>query len=303
MAQPHSFIGRSKPRVQMALNRLGQLVGGTLNVYGSSFVFRPGGTTAGNVFATWAELVAAASQQQGYKLVLLDDTYEDPTIPAGVWDLGGYTVMQGRQRGLATTTCQCTFEDGARLLGVYEFEMLELISLSDSAVLQGSDLPSGASGIGFYRIGKGTSITATGSAAFFDMNGGPPSVHFWLTEESRLIEDKTEALMCSGRDSELVVYAADRCVIEQNTLGTLPNAVLRVEYASVEAQVSKSHSGIGGAGIVSTVGVRLLEGSGSPEGSEIGSIGDLYVDRTTGGGRTLWVKETGNNTNTGWVFK
>lgn len=44
-------------------------------------------------------------------------------------------------------------------------------------------------------------------------------------------------------------------------------------------------------------------GSVTPNSNVVGSIGDLYT--WTGGGTssTLWVKESGSATNTGWVFK
>jgi hypothetical protein len=43
---------------------------------------------------------------------------------------------------------------------------------------------------------------------------------------------------------------------------------------------------------------RMRTGSGSPEASETGDVGDLYT-RTSDG--TVWVKATGAGTNTGWI--
>lgn len=37
---------------------------------------------------------------------------------------------------------------------------------------------------------------------------------------------------------------------------------------------------------------------GDPNGNQVGVVGDFYKDTTEG---TLWVKQTGNNTNTGWI--
>jgi hypothetical protein len=42
----------------------------------------------------------------------------------------------------------------------------------------------------------------------------------------------------------------------------------------------------------------MRTGSGSPEASETGDVGDLYT-RTSDG--TVWVKATGAGTNTGWI--
>lgn len=48
---------------------------------------------------------------------------------------------------------------------------------------------------------------------------------------------------------------------------------------------------------------RLQEGSGTPEGNVTASPGAIYVDTGGGAGVTLYVKETGVGTNTGWIAK
>lgn len=55
---------------------------------------------------------------------------------------------------------------------------------------------------------------------------------------------------------------------------------------------------IGGAG-----GIAISSGSGAPNGSVTGNIGDLYCDQTGTAGLVLWVKETGTGTDLGWVGK
>jgi len=50
-------------------------------------------------------------------------------------------------------------------------------------------------------------------------------------------------------------------------------------------------------------GARIFSGTGTPNGVVKGRVGDLYL-RTDGGTSTgLYVKETGNDTLTGWVAK
>ena len=44
-------------------------------------------------------------------------------------------------------------------------------------------------------------------------------------------------------------------------------------------------------------------GSGSPNGVVTASPPALYLNRSGGAGTTLYVKESGTNTNTGWVGK
>lgn len=43
--------------------------------------------------------------------------------------------------------------------------------------------------------------------------------------------------------------------------------------------------------------------AGDPNGNVTGNIGDLCINTGGGAGVTLWVKESGDGTNTGWVAK
>jgi hypothetical protein len=51
------------------------------------------------------------------------------------------------------------------------------------------------------------------------------------------------------------------------------------------------------------VGRTIYTGAGNPNGSQVGNPGDLYLNASGGSGTTLYVKETGTGTNTGWVGK
>lgn len=50
-------------------------------------------------------------------------------------------------------------------------------------------------------------------------------------------------------------------------------------------------------------GTKISSGTGSPNGVVLGRPGDLYLNLAGGAVNTLWVKESGSNTNTGWVAK
>ncbi len=47
----------------------------------------------------------------------------------------------------------------------------------------------------------------------------------------------------------------------------------------------------------------VLYGTGSPNGQVTASPGRLYCDLAGGAGVTLYVKESGTNTNSGWIAK
>jgi hypothetical protein len=50
-------------------------------------------------------------------------------------------------------------------------------------------------------------------------------------------------------------------------------------------------------------GAKVLRGTGVPNSAVVGSVGDLFVRTDGGSSTTLYVKESGNGTNTGWVAK
>lgn len=49
--------------------------------------------------------------------------------------------------------------------------------------------------------------------------------------------------------------------------------------------------------------VQLVTGAGNPNGVITGNPGDLYLNTAGGASTTLYVKESGTGTNTGWVGK
>lgn len=59
----------------------------------------------------------------------------------------------------------------------------------------------------------------------------------------------------------------------------------------------------GVAQIALGIGINVSAGSGSPNGVVLGKPGDLYLNTAGGAGTTLYVKESGSNTKTGWVGK
>lgn len=53
--------------------------------------------------------------------------------------------------------------------------------------------------------------------------------------------------------------------------------------------------------IVPTGNCALRSGSGSPEGAVVGKVCDVYLRTNGGASTTVYVKESGTGTNTGWV--
>jgi hypothetical protein len=57
------------------------------------------------------------------------------------------------------------------------------------------------------------------------------------------------------------------------------------------------------AGNIKVGNATIHSGTGGPNGAITGNVGDLFLRTDGGAGTTLYVKESGNATNTGWVAK
>jgi hypothetical protein len=72
------------------------------------------------------------------------------------------------------------------------------------------------------------------------------------------------------------------------------NRYLRITAGDVAVQLSATFT-------INDAKVRAS--TGSPNGVVTGNPGDLYLNKSGGAGTTLYVKESGSGTNTGWVGK
>lgn len=60
----------------------------------ATVVFQPGGPGGSGVYTTWAATYAAASKLRAFApTIVFDGTFALPTIPAGTWELGGFTLL------------------------------------------------------------------------------------------------------------------------------------------------------------------------------------------------------------------
>jgi hypothetical protein len=75
--------------------------------------------------------------------------------------------------------------------------------------------------------------------------------------------------------------------------------------ADGETQTLRGVRAGGAATLPTALGTGSLwsSGAGTPNGSVNGNPGDLYTDTNGGAGATLYVKESGTGTNTGWTPK
>jgi hypothetical protein len=72
---------------------------------------------------------------------------------------------------------------------------------------------------------------------------------------------------------------------------------------TINAGGAYTQTGTYGIGNLFLNGAQLSTGVGSPQNVVTGNPGDLYLNKSGGSTTTLFVKESGTNTNTGWVGK
>jgi hypothetical protein len=83
-----TFIPAGRPRVEiLEAQQMLRAAGGSALSNSPTVIWRPGGTTAGNVYATWPEVVAAIARVNGIRTIGVDTDFGAAVIPAGAWDL------------------------------------------------------------------------------------------------------------------------------------------------------------------------------------------------------------------------
>jgi len=89
-----------------------------------------------------------------------------------------------------------------------------------------------------------------------------------------------------------------------NELELATDVLVRLEAASqITFSVNPSGSAADNQAEPVLGGAKVLRGVGAPNNAVVGSVGDLYVRTDGGANTTLWVKESGNGTKTGWAAK
>jgi hypothetical protein len=82
------------------------------------------------------------------------------------------------------------------------------------------------------------------------------------------------------------------------------DAVTVTIYQAGTTGINLTASGIAlGKDLTINGGAKVLSGTGTPEGVVFGSVGDIFLRTNGGASTTLYVKESGGGTQTGWVAK
>jgi hypothetical protein len=128
--------------------------GGTLTINepsvggaGAAFVYQPGGAASGNVYTSWALLMAAHALVTGPRIIEFDNSSAECSIPAGTWDLGNETTLTARWFGQGNET-RVLMEAGAVFANASIIEGgITIYSRSNAAIFSFTSWADGSSAI------------------------------------------------------------------------------------------------------------------------------------------------------------
>lgn len=147
--------------------------------------------------------------------------------------------------------------------------------------------------------GTGVLINSSGFAAYnsgnpvFSIQGGVVAFYNPLTGVSSATIQGISA-------SEIDIYPANGGGLIINTGYIAPALTASMTLGDI---LAGGWSTIYVGATQPTGGCFITSGTGSPNGVVTSSPGSLYLNKTGGSGTTLYVKESGSNTNTGWIGK
>lgn len=261
----------------------------------SSFVFQPGGTTAGNVYATWSALYTDLVKTSGVRSVLFDNTFTAvPVIPAGVpYNLANvsFAALPGQ-----ATNMQIQIANGATFSGFPDLTYgVVLVSMSNSPVFV---TPS--SGPVLLLLDNGSSIAAFGSAEMIHVADGGELIILLKTACS--LAASTVATVNLGSSCIGLIYMTDDASVVNNTLASVDDtSVMEILLATASATVSPSQTNFLGAiviGVLEAAAGISFDPSLKPSGISAQTVQAAIDTICTTGTFTLDVN-TGSQSNAG----
>lgn len=214
-------------RVERLEHLLAMIGGGSSASEFTSFIWRPGGIAGGNVYTTWASLVAAVAAVSGPRFIGVDTDLGAAIIPAGNWDLspagisGPVTMMPASKLTFATlvsiANAAVTINGwtGIRDLIVNNASTVDVMTGTRTFDIALGGLVNqtfGAAGAAFIKAGNGTIVT------------------IFLRDFSRLDSLGGIGTLQQTGTGQMGIFVGDGCIITDNMLvGALGNLFVRLE--------------------------------------------------------------------------
>lgn len=217
-------------------------------ISGNNFVFRPGGVDGGNVFTTWAPLVAAMALVQGYKTLQFDNSIAPCVIPAGVWDMTQVEWL-GYFTGAGGVGPSVTISDGAAFTNLRKIggELGVINANTVAAPIVIAPLPGAAA---VFEFGSGITgdfpqLNNTGGAPFIDISALLAGSVFVLRVQG-VITGTAPAIQYGASPAAILLTIYDAARIQSGMIiGTNPAAQLQVFNFGTGGQLNRQ-SGFAG---------------------------------------------------------
>jgi len=226
----NSTSGLSATEVQAAIDELASV---SQTVAPRTFVYRPGGTPAGNVYTNFATLyLDYQSAPAGQKRIVLDASQSGGvmTLPVGTYDL---------PNTLLTSASLDVFNQGAPLVRLLDGTIIKNLS-----EISGLDIWWDAFGTAPLQYGEGGKMylhlhrsrirTDTGGSPImgvFDAPGPTPTeLSVRMTGGSHIGRDLQETIVVSGSASSMGLGVWDDSVVNSNTLQNGVGTSITIQY-------------------------------------------------------------------------
>ena len=136
-----------------------------------AYIWRPGGTTLGNVLATWAEVTAVIASHSGTILIFVDSSIAPCVVDVGVWDCQDRVTFTAAIENGAGSGSSMSLPEGAVLLNPRLFtDALQVVTQAN--VTPNISLATG----GILSFIRGASLVNNGAAPVVDVAPGNANI-------------------------------------------------------------------------------------------------------------------------------
>jgi hypothetical protein len=221
-----TFIPAGKPRIERLESLIKKVrafaaaaASATSFAQATSVIWRPGGVTADNVYATWPEVVAAVSAINGYVTIGVDVDLAAAIIPAGAWDLRPPGVSGPVWLVNASKTSSASFVTIANaavtIHGLSGQQDVQIENRSTSDVIS----VTAANQVDYYMMGFAAlyqSVLSGAAVSFFNMTGGSLNLHMHDAAFISTLDGGSLALRATA--GVLQIFIQDAAAVDANML-------------------------------------------------------------------------------------
>lgn len=216
----------------------------TISSTDNSFIFRPGGVAAGNVYTDFALLKADHDIVDGPKIIYLDDSVSPITIPANTYDFSNtllkkfappnYPTMGGSATNV-TVSNGVVFTNNRLLVSG-----LTLRSFSVTPVLT-MDATSG-----LVLLLEGAELETAATSPFLSKTAGASPANIYI-DKGRFITGSNPVITTTGTSAIIDIWLFNEGIIEQDSLASADAGdAVNIHIKSPSASYSSIQSGITG---------------------------------------------------------